>query len=307
MGVGRITQGILTDRALNDLQDQLSRILDLQIQLSTGQRVNRPSDDPLATLRAVRARTEIGKNDQFLANISNTRPFVRETETALTQSLDFTRRAYELALQGASGTNAQEELDAIAQEVDQVLEGVLRLANSQSGNRFLFGGTRTSQEPFTATRDANGEITAVTYIGNDQRIGLQIDELNNVDVNVTGEEAFDVTFPGTVDVFQALVDLRDNLRAGDQAALQNRIGELLAAQDQLLFNQSRIGALDNRLDAEIENIEVQLQSQRENLSDNIDVDFAEVVLDLEASQNAFEAALSASARVIQPSLLQFLG
>ncbi|MBI2433656.1 MAG: flagellar hook-associated protein FlgL [Candidatus Hydrogenedentes bacterium] len=306
MGSVRITQQLLVSRVLNNLNDQQRRILALQDQLSTGQRVNQPSDDPLAARRAIAAQAEIAKNEQYLTNISNAGPGLTETETALLTVVDILQRANELALQGASGAIDSEQRDQIATEINQLLESMLVQGNQTANGRYLFGGSRTLDAPFVATRDGSGEITAVAYEGNDTKVSIEISEGVRVEVNETGEDVFTQTISGTVDIFQTLIDSRDNLRADDLDALQTRLAELDLAQDQVLVAVSRVGAVQNRLDdteANLSTISVQLEQV---ISDNIDADLAEVIVELNAQSNAFQASLSAAARVIQPSLLQFL-
>lgn len=303
----RITQGIVMSRILADLSRQTRRLLDLERQLATGQRVNTPSDDPLAARRAIAAQSEITANEQFLASITATQPMLVDTESALRTTLDYIQRANELTLQGLNSTNTQEQRDQIANEVNQLIEGVLQQANSFSSGRYLFGGTRTLAEPFDATRDADGEITALTYVGNDEDIQIEISDGIRLAINITGEDAFTSTSASTVDVLQTLVQIRDNLRAGDTAGLETRLAELEQAQSQILVAVSRIGAVQRRIEdvsANLDEINVQL---RQVISDNIDADFAEVLVNLNAQTNAYQAALNASGRIIQPSLLDFLG
>jgi flagellar hook-associated protein 3 FlgL len=299
----RITQTILVDRVLRDLNVQSRRLLTLQEQLSTGQVVNKPSDDPLAARRAIAARIETGQNDQYLTNISTAKPIFRETEASLLTVNQFLQRANELALQGSNSVNGSGQLDQIAEEVNQIIEGVLQQSNANSNNRYLFAGTRTLTEPFEATRDANGRITAVQYTGNDESISIAISEQVRVPTNISGQDAFE----GPINIFDTLIQLRDNLEAGDPAGLELRLGEVQQAAEQILLSTARIGAIENRLDqseANLDEINVQLQ---EVISDNLDADFAEVAVQLNASLNAYQAALNSSARVIQPSLLDFIG
>lgn len=306
MGAVRTTQRLLIDRVLNNLNLQQRRILALQEQLATGQIVNRPSDDTLATRRAVSARTEVTKNEQYLTNISNLGPGLRETETSLTTLVDVVQRARELTLQGANGTNEQLQLDQLAIEIDQLLESTLVESNHSSNGRYIFGGTVTKTEPFAATRDANGGITSVGYIGNDQTFKLEIQDGIQVDANEPGSRVFTAAGVSGADIFQTLIDIRDNLRAGDTGALQTRLGELTSAQDQLLISLARVGSIQNRVeqvDSNLQDINLQLLDV---VSDNIDADYAETIVELNAQSNALEASLNAGARVIQPSLLNFL-
>ena len=306
MGAVRTTQRLLIDRVLSDLSLQQRRILTLQEQLSTGQVVNRPSDDSLATRRAIDARAEIAKNEQYITNISNLGPGLQGTETALTTSVDVIQRARELTIQGASGTNAQLQRDQIAIEVNQLLEALLVQGNQQANGRYIFGGTVTQTEPFVAARDANGEITGITYAGNDETFSVEIQEGIQVAGNEPGSRVFTAAGVSGADIFQTLIDIRDNLRAGDLNGLEVRLDELSAAQDQLLIATARVGATQNRVEnvqSNLEDVNLQLLDV---VSDNIDADFAETIVELNAQSNALQASLDAAARVIQPSLLNFL-
>ena len=294
---------MLVQRALANINKQSLTILDLQTQLATGLRVNAPSDDPIDARRAISTRAAIAKNEQYLENISTVNSRLAETVTAIDTMTENLLRTRELTLQGANGTNDQTSLDALAEEINQILEATVNTANHQTGNLYIFGGTRTNSAPFEVTRDANGDITAVTYTGNDEDIRVSVGDGVSVTINEPGS----AVFHGSADIFQTLVDIRDNLLAGDQSSLQNaRLIELDAERQQLSQATSRVGAVQNRLERaelELEDFQVQLE---ELLSDSIDADFADVVISLNAQSNAFQAALSAAAQVIQPSLLDFL-
>lgn len=299
----RVTQGLMVMRTLNNLSAQTRRLLRLQEQLATGRIINAPSDGPLAARRAINLRTAIANSEQYLDNISSAGRPLLETVTAIQTVVSDFQRVYELTLQGASGTYAQPQLDSIAAEIDQLLEGVFAQANHQTAGRFVFSGTRTLSQPFVATRDADGHITAVAYEGNDEAIEIAVAEGILVAVNEPGS----TVFHSTQDAFELLINIRDNLLAGDQTSLQNeRLTELKTLQDQLLMSIARIGATQNRTERLTNNLYDHIQQLRETLSDNIDADYAETVINLDAQSNAFQAALNAAARVIQPSLLDFM-
>lgn len=306
MGTARVTQQLLTGRVLHNLNTQQRAILRLQEQLATGRRVNAPSDDPLASRRALAAQTEIAKNAQYISNISTARPGLIETETALRTVVDGLQRSNELTLQGASGTNSQVQRDQIASEINQILESMLAQSNHITNDRYIFGGARTGEAPFVAARDGSGEITSVAYIGDDASIQLEISDGVRVNINESGQRTFLPSIPGTEDIFQTLINIRENLRGGDLNGLQARLGELDRAQDQVLVAVARIGAVQNRMDTTEANLYTISGQLEQVLSDNLDADFAEVMIELNAQSNAFQASLNAGARVIQPSLLDFI-
>jgi flagellar hook-associated protein 3 FlgL len=216
------------------------------------------------------------------------------------------QRANELTLQGNNGTNTQPQREAIANEIDEIIEEMLALGNRSSNGRYVFGGTRTLDEPMVATRNVAGDITAVAYVGNSDEIPVEIGEGLTVAANQSGDSVYFSSSAQTVDIYQTLIDTRDALRTGNAAGINTGLAELKTAREQLGVVLSRIGAIQNRLErtgGNLEDINLQLT---EVVSDNIDADFAEVTLNLNAQTNAFEAALNAGARVIQPSLLDFV-
>lgn len=298
----RVTQNLIADRTLNDINQLLGRISTLQEQLATGQRVNRPSDDPIDARRAISIRALISENEQFLSNISDIQPQVQESGTTILDAVANLQRVLELTTQGANEVNAQDQLDSIALEIDGILEGVFALSNTRSNNRTIFSGSRTLADAFSATR-VGGEITAVTYDGNTSVQDVNIADGVTIGVNLPGSDVFQ----SNVDVFDLLIGIRDDLRAGDQANLRNvRLDDIREALDQLLFSEARVGSIQNRLDRTASSLEGAVIEFEQQLSDKVDADFSETILNLNVSQNAFQAALNAGGRIIQPSLLNFL-
>jgi flagellar hook-associated protein 3 FlgL len=302
MGLSRITPSIIVDRVLRDLRYQTGRLLDLERQLATGLRVNKPSDDPLAARRAIAARGEIARNNQYITNISNAQPFLVQSESSLSTAIDRMQRTNELVIQGLSDTNAQQQRDEIANEINQILESVLNQANTTTAGRYVFGGNRTLAAPFEATRNASNEITAVSYVGNNEKINVEVNDGVQVPVNLSGNE----TFLANEDVFQTLIDIRDNLRTSNTAALETNLQQVQTGIEQLLIARSEIGAVQSRLENTEFNLDIINIQLEQVISDNIDADFAEVIVELNAQTNAYQAALNAAGRVIQPSLLDFI-
>lgn len=302
MIITRVTPSLIAQRTLRDINAQLGRIANLQERLSTGYRVNRPSDDPIDARRAINVRVLLQKNEQFIANIDDLEPQLADAEAALNGIVGVFQRALELTTQAANGTSGQEQLDAIALEIDGLLESALTAANTRTNGRTIFSGTRTLADAFSATRVA-GEITAVTYDGNNQVVSVDISDGAQIGANIPGTQAFQ----DTVDIFAVLIGIRDDMRAGNQANLSaTRIDQISQALDQSLAGLARIGATSNRLDRTTNALEdgnVQLKGL---LSDKIDADFADTVLNLNIAQNSYEAALSAAGRVLQTSLLDFI-
>ncbi|HEO70393.1 MAG TPA: flagellar hook-associated protein 3 [Candidatus Hydrogenedentes bacterium] len=303
MGGVRVTQGMIVQRTLSNINHHLHAIFRLQDQLATGLRVNSPSEDPIAVRRAIDARASIQRNEQYLANMESVGSQLTETTTTLQSVINTLQRAMELAIQGANGTNSQTQMGQIAGEVDQLIEGMLDLANHKTNDRYIFSGTRTKTKPFAVARDVDGFVTAVTYEGNDETIEVAVSD----GIRVAANEPGSAPFMSGRDLFQVLIEIRDSLRSGDQASVQNvLLDDLDVGMEQVLLSMARIGAVQNRIERGITDIEEFTISIEQLLSDTIDADFAETILNLNAQSNAFQAALNAGARVIQPSLLDFV-
>lgn len=299
----RVTQGMMTRRSLNNLNYQVRRLMQLQEELATGLKVNAPSDDPLAARRAVNIRAAIEKTEQYITNISSSESILTETGTALQTVTNVLQRGRELCVQGASGTNSQVQRDLIAVEINQLVESLVVQGNHLTQGRYVFAGTRTGAEPFDVTRNADGEITSVVYVGNENDIKIAVGDTVDIAINENGQSAF----MSLQNIFQTFIDIRDNLRNNEQSELQgDRLSELKAAQDQTLASVARVGAIQNRMDGLKEDFETYVQQLKLTRSDNIDADYAETVINLDAQSNAFRAALNAVGRVIQPTLLDFI-
>jgi flagellar hook-associated protein 3 FlgL len=301
--VSRVTPSLIAQRTLRDINAQLGRIALMQERLSTGYRVNRPSDDPLDARRAVNVRVLLQKNEQFISNIDDLQPQYSDAESAMDGMVSIFQRAQELAVQSANGTNGQQQFDAIALEINGLLESAVTAANTRTNGRSIFAGTRTMADAFTATRDANGDITAVAYNGNDEVTNIDIADGSQIAANIPGSDAFQ----DTIDVFNVLIGLRDDLRAGNQTNVQNtRLTEIQNGIDQSLGVLARIGAASNRLERTTNALQDGSVQLKGLLSDKIDADYADTVLNLNVAQNAYQAALSAAARVLNVSLLDFV-
>lgn len=303
MGALRVTQRLLAERTLADLSKQMRELMKWQERLATGLRVNAPSDNPLDARRAIDTRATIAEYEQYIDNISGAQPYLVETDTSIQTVVDALQRAQELTIRGASESQAQPQLDQLAIEINQILENVLSQANHLTNDRYIFAGTRTTAPPFQAARDASGEITAVNYVGNSDDISIPVGNGVELVTNLTGDDVFQ----SVEDVFQMLIDIRDDLRAGDQDSLQaSRLGQLESALGQMLEALARVGAVENRADTLANDTQDFVLNLEEVLSDAIDADYADTVLNLNAQSNAYQAALQAAARVIQPSLLDFV-
>lgn len=133
----RVTQGMLNTQLLRNLNTNLSRMDKLQDQLSTGRRINKPSDDPVGISFSMRYRSELDTNDQYQRNVDATVSFLDYTDTMLDQTGSVLQRARELAVSAANGTNSEDSLSAMKTEIDQLYGQLTNIGNSQFNGKFV--------------------------------------------------------------------------------------------------------------------------------------------------------------------------
>ena len=164
------------------------RFSQLQTEVATGRRVNRPSDDPAAALRILPLRGDIRDLEQLSSNVSLARETLNTSTASLEDGSSIMQRVRELTTQASNGTLSGSDRQSIAAEVDQLLSQMLGIANSRRGDRYLFGGTETGSPPFSL--ENQGGRTRGVYNGN--RDSLEVDVAPGVTtgLNVPGDSIF---------------------------------------------------------------------------------------------------------------------
>jgi flagellar hook-associated protein 3 FlgL len=282
--------------ALSRITGSLSDFASAQQQVSSGKRIQRPSDDPTAMARALELRAALGTSEQAARNADDGALWVNLADSKLQSTIDQLQRAKELAIRGATFTNADERA-AIAAEVAQLRETVVGLANTHHQGRGLFSG-------FDAG-DAVAEVGGTwTYQGDAGQVNRRIGDSEVVSVNVTAYEAFG--FAGGKDVFTVLDDLEAALIGNDQSGIDAGINEVQASMDTVLNSLTTLGAVGARIEAAQLRIGEDIENIRAQLSSVEDVDLAEAMMEMQLQESAYTAALTAFARTGQTSLVDFL-
>ena len=291
----RVTQNMLSRGSLAGLQGSLTRLAQTQEQLSTGRVLNRPSDSPTDTTAAMRLRASIADRQQFARNAGDGIGWLGLIDSTLTTMSDQVRRARELGLQGANtGAMSATGRDALATEVDQLRESLLQQANATYIDRPVFGGVTSGKQAYDASGAFVGETGAVVRTVAD---GVR------VRVDLDGRDVFG---PDGASLFDDLAALSTALRAGDADGINAGVERLGAGLDRLGDGLATVGARYAQVErAQVAAGDAELQL-RSNLSELENVDVAEAVVDLQMQEMAYQAALGATARVMQPSLLDFL-
>jgi flagellar hook-associated protein 3 FlgL len=295
MAVTRVTQGMMMNRSYLALQTGLGRLARTQEQLTTGRVLNRPSDSPTDTTSAMRIRASIGDQKQYARNAEDGLGWLGQTENTVNSMLGQVRRARELALQGANVINQSPQArEALAVEVDELRASLIGDANASYLGRPVFGGLVSGN----AAYDSTG-----AYVGVPGEVKRTVAKDLKVAVNTDGPS---VLGPNGANVFDDLAKLSTALRAGDGVGINTGVSSLAAAEVRMTSTLSGIGTRYNQVQRASQaagDFGLQLSG---SLSEIENVDLAKATMDLKMNELAYQVALSSTARLVQPSLSDFL-
>jgi flagellar hook-associated protein 3 FlgL len=294
---------MMHSQLLRNVNNNLDRMNNNQNILSTGKKINRPADDPVGITYALRYRSELSINEQYQKNIDSAKSFVDHTDTVLSQLTDVIHRAAELTTQGINGTNPQSAMDAIAKEMGELYNQAVTIGNDKFNGKSIFNGQFTDKSPYT-TAGAPQEKT------DNQKISYQFAAGVTIPINVTGEDVFgsadDPKAPTPDNLFTVLKGLQTAFESGNQQDAKDLMGQLSIRMDKVLDVRAEVGARANRIDLMDSRIKDLNQNITELDAKTEDADVAETITKLKQDENVYQASLSVGAKIIQPSLLDYL-
>ncbi|GMN99920.1 flagellar hook-associated protein FlgL [Parageobacillus thermoglucosidasius] len=291
----RVTQSMLANNMLKHLSASYANLGKYQEQLSTGKKINRPSDDPVVAMKGMVYRTNLTEVEQFKRNFSEAYNWLENSDAALDKATQALQRIRELVVQAGNDTYESTQRQAISQEIKQLTEHLVTIANTKVGDKYIFNGTNTLQPPVQMTG------TSITTSVNTDEVKIELAKGIYIAVNVNPTEVFSGLFS---DLQSLANDLEDPNKTGKD------INEYLGYIDQhiskLLSARAELGARMNRVELMEERIDQQEVIAQKVLSDNEDVDMERVITDLKVQESVHRAALAVGARIIQPTLVDFL-
>ena len=298
---------------LNNLTDQMRK---LQNQIASGIKFEKPSDNPIDLVRSLDYRRAISEIDRYQVSIREGKSYLRTMEGAYQGLEDIVIRAKQLAIQAGNDTMSPENRQTIAKEVNNLLEEALALANTRHGGRYVFGGNRPSgyegdQKPFELVKENLGEddtLERVVYHGGEEDLKYTYAPDGEIIIGRNGNEA--IIQSG---IFDALISLKRTLENNNMADPNKEIEEIKVQIDRLdkvLYHitneRAELGTRVDHLELK-ENLYLDLKDTiQENLSETQDADLLEVATRLRAKETAYQAALAASSKVMQLSLVNYL-
>ncbi|MBO0997842.1 flagellar hook-associated protein FlgL [Bacillus sp. SD075] len=290
----RVTQSMLTNNMLSNLSSSYEKMSKLQEQVSSQKKFSKPSDNPVAAMMGMRYRTNLNQIGQYRSNISEATNWIDSTDDAISEAVSAMQRIRELTVQGSNGTYEGEQLKNISEEIKQLKEHLVNLGDTQIGGKYIFNGQDTNVRP-SSVKDADGNTVYGT--GN---INLEVFSGISLKINTDGSKIFGDALAAGGSIDQT-IDALEN--GGD---VSGTLEGLDATINTFLGMQAQVGARQNRIELMTDRLKQQEVFATEILSKNEDVDIEKAIMDLTTQESVHSAALSIGAKIMQPSLLDFL-
>jgi len=293
----RINPNPLPDLLAGLQQNQQEINTDLE-EISSGQSVNVPSDDPAAAALLVQNSGQTAEADQYLRSIGSVQGELQNADSTLSSVITALQRAISLGVEGANGTVNASDRAAIATEVQGIQSQLVNLANLSYQGSYVFAGTATQTAPYVP--DSNSP-SGVRYVGNSGVNNLTVGSNFTVQTNLPGTQLF--SSPGN-DVFQAIQNLITSLQSGTN--ISGAVGEVTSAYQYINAQRVFYGNTVNQLDSEQTFLNTQTTQLAEQQNTLGGADLSKVISDLVSSQTSRQATLEAIGQTQQTNLFNYI-
>lgn len=301
----RITNNTITYNFLTSLNKSLERQNNIQEQLSDGKAIHRPSDNPVKAIRSLRFNTNLTQNEQFTQNLKDAQSWMQTTDGVMSDLSSIMINIKELVVNASNGTNPEDAVKTIGKSVDNLINQIVTIGNTKIGDRYIFAGQMDKTQPFVRTGDS------VTYNGDASKISMVIQPgaatPTQDSVNLTGVEVFGA---GGTEVLNHLFEIKQHLDSGstaDQTWLSTTgLDYVDTDHANILQKQTELGTRMSAYDMALNMMEGQNVIITGDVAANEDLDIPKAIIDFKNSENIYKTALSVGARIMPPSLVDFL-
>jgi flagellar hook-associated protein 3 FlgL len=314
-----------------------SRMEDLQMKTATMKKLNKPSDDPVGSAKVLEVRTDKVNNDQFQDNAQLAQAFLNNTDHALEDLSEVVMRAKEIAVgQSSSASSTPETRLGVAEEVNQLFQRAVTTANRRIGDRYVFGGFKTTTPPVDADGTYRGDQgESMVEIGREVYIGMNVPGIEVFNTQPEGSNDFrqleqnkkpepgkekpeaarrlasdepEAQAPSVqnVNLFQELKALRVGLLTGDLNTVRGTLDRFDDMLGKLVATRSKVGSRIQGIQGNVAAMERHNITNAQLTSTIEDADMTQVVSDLAKEETVFKSSLASSKHLIQPTLLDFL-
>jgi flagellar hook-associated protein 3 FlgL len=296
----RIATSTLSEGIVNQIDTLSTQQATLQNEVSTGQKISEPEDDPSGVNTALTLESELRAIQQYGSNASQALTVAQSSSAGLTSLKSVSDRAGELATLG-TGTLGTSAMQSYGTETNQLIEQAVQTANTEFDGSYIYGGTASSTPPFTVTRDSSGDITNVTYAGNTSQASIPLSSSTSVSASTDG-----TTNQGIATFLNNLITLRNGLNNGDTTAVTNVQAGLADGENTIVSAIATNGGIQSRIQAAQTEQTSQTTNLQTDMSSVVDADLPTTITKLDQVQTAYQAALQSAVSTMQLSILNYI-
>ncbi|MGM1049193.1 MAG: flagellar hook-associated protein FlgL [Bacillota bacterium] len=306
----RVTSNMMNSQLLMNLNRNGRAMNENQLQLATGRKLNKPSDDPVGMTYSLRYRTELSANTQYQSNVDSALSWLDYNDTALGQVGDILQHLKELTVRASNSTNPQSALTAIQTEIEQLKEQLIDIGNSKLNGKYIFNGEQYDQKPYDFVKDGNNVSDtsgAGDLLTDPGSINFIVGESVQMPINVTGNDIFGSPSEKDDDHLFTMIDrLTTAMSTSDFPAISAQLDKLDTRLDKVVTARAEIGAKTNRIElmaGRLEDMGINLTDMQSKAED---ADYEKVIIQSKIQESIYNASLSAGAKIISTSLVDFL-
>ncbi len=291
----RISTAYQYDTYSRDIARAQQSYLKFQRQVSTGKRINSPSDDPFGTGTILNLGSLRDATTQYTKNLQSGKTFMSFTESALGEVVTGLRRAYQLAVGGANGATDQTGREGMVQEIGQIQKRLLDLANTKGAQgQYIFAGQTANQQPLTLV----GGVPQVN--GGNTDVIIESSPGQTIQIN-------SIVAQKMADAYNQLESLKQHLNSGDTGALSGvDIPTLQASMDLFNTERGKVGAKLQEVETGLSMMQRRSDEFTQAISDTEEVDMADAIMKYQAAETAYTAALNVASQGFRLSLMDFI-
>jgi len=301
----RVTQNITTSTFISYIHKHAENLLKTQQQIASQKRINKSSDDPIGMGQVLGFRSKLAATDQYQENIDLGITRLEFNELTLDLASDLVGTARRLAEEYSGSDFTAKERQSAAFRVKNLYDQVMQIAGTKFSGNYIFSGHATDTAPFSRDADFNA-----TYNGDDGKVRIMVAEKVEISIEADGRNIFQNAANGGVNIFDELKDLIDGLENPDLVAgstqIEATIKPLYDGRDQINNRRSEYAPVLYRLQATDEYLTNLRPKVEEAMATREQADITKAVVELQNLELAYETTLATAARIIQPSLLDFL-
>jgi len=300
--VMRVTQSMTSAKLIQNLNTNMRKMASLQEQTATSRKINRPSDDPAGMTYGLRYRSDLSANTQYQSNVSSSLSWLEFYDSQLDQATQVLQRVNDLVVQGSTGTNTPQSLESINKEILELKKQMADIANSSFNGKYVFNGQLYDQQPYPDGVDAK------TVTADSGAVPYEIGQGITINVNLQANQIFgDADAAGTTDnVFSVFDRISAALSSGSYTGVNAEIAQVKSRLEKISSARAENGAKTNRAELmknRLDEMEVGLTGLQSRTED---ADVEKLYIDSTVTQNIYQASLSVGAKIITPSLVNFL-